>query len=174
MSSSKLLGILLLVGGVLLFVSAGAWGLTQTGGEAPSLESGGFVLLLIVAGAVAFPLVALGVYMLRQGAKEEVDSAQAAKQRKVLDMVAAQGEVAINDVAIELQTDVEDIKDILHRLVGMGIFSGYINWEKGTLYSSDASHLRDLTQCKNCGGDIKLRGKGVASCPWCGTEYFLT
>jgi predicted RNA-binding Zn-ribbon protein involved in translation (DUF1610 family) len=42
------------------------------------------------------------------------------------------------------------------------------------LYSSDASNLRGLEKCKNCGGEIKLAGKGVVVCPFCGTEYFLT
>jgi hypothetical protein len=177
MSSAKLIGIILLVAGILLFVGAGAWGVTRMNqenaeGEA-ALTSDAFVLLLVLAAIPAIVLAAFGVVMLRQGAKEAVDTEEAARQRKILDMVAAQGEVQISDVAIELQSDTETIKDMLHRLVGMGVFSGYINWEKGVLYSVDASALRELSQCKNCGGDIKLTGKGVASCPWCGTEYFL-
>ena len=177
MSSAKIIGIILLVAGILLFVAAGAWGATRMNqenaeGEA-ALSSDAFVLLLVLAAIPSIVLVAFGLVMLRQGAKEAVDTEEAARQRKILDMVAAQGEVQISDVAIELQSDTETIKDMLHRLVGMGVFSGYINWEKGVLYSVDASALRELSQCKNCGGDIKLTGKGVASCPWCGTEYFL-
>jgi tRNA(Ile2) C34 agmatinyltransferase TiaS len=123
---------------------------------------------------IGAPLIGFGVFMLRQGAKEEAESAEAARQRKILDMVKAQGEVSINDVVIELQSDTQTVQNMIHRLVGMGVFSGYINWEKGTLYSAEAANLRELKQCKNCGGEIKLSGKGVVSCPWCGTEYFLT
>ncbi len=174
MTSGRFLGVMILAAGVLLFIGAVAWGLVNMGGEAPNLEAGGFVLLLILAGVVAVPLIFGGVYMLRQGAKEAVDAEEAARQRKILDMVQAKGEVKISAVAIELQTDTEHIQNTLYRLVGMGVFSGYINWDKGTLYSAEASNLRELSQCKNCGGDIQLSGKGVASCPWCGTEYFLT
>ena len=47
-----------------------------------------------------------------------------------------------------------------------GLYSGYINWDKGVLYSSEASKLRDLKQCPNCGGEIVLTGKGVARYAW--------
>ncbi len=174
MGPGRLIGVILLAGGILLFVGAAAWGLTNMGGENPNLEASGFVLLLILAGVVAVPLVGGGLFMLRQGAKEEVETAEAARQRKILDMVAAQGEVSVNDIVIELQSDTDTVQDMIRRLVGMGVLSGYVNWEKGVLYSQDAAALRELKQCKNCGGDIRLTGKGVVSCPWCGTEYFLT
>ena len=167
MSSGKLIGLILIAGGVIVLVGAVAWGLANMGGESPALETSGFVLLLVLAAVVAFPLVGGGIFMLRQGAKEVVEAEEAARQRKILDMVKTQGEVSVDDIVIELQ-------DMIRRLVGMGVLSGYVNWEKGRLYSADAAALRDLKQCKNCGGDIKLSGKGVVSCPWCGTEYFLT
>jgi tRNA(Ile2) C34 agmatinyltransferase TiaS len=63
---------------------------------------------------------------------------------------------------------------MLYSLVGLGLCSGYINWDKGVLYSSEASKLRDLKQCPNCGGEIVLSGKGVARCRFCGTEFFLS
>jgi hypothetical protein len=173
-SSGKLIGIMLIIGGVLVVLAAGAWGAVNMGGESAGLEAGGFVLLLVLAAAVGLPLIAGGVFMVRQGSREEEESAEAAQLRKILDMVKSQGQVPISDVVIELQSETDTVKDMLHRLVGMGVFSGYINWEKGVLYSADAAGLRELRQCKNCGGDIRLTGKGVASCPWCGTEYFLT
>jgi len=63
---------------------------------------------------------------------------------------------------------------MVHQLVGLQVFSGYVNWDKGVIYSADAGNLRDLENCKNCGGEIKLVGKGVVTCKFCGTEYFLT
>jgi tRNA(Ile2) C34 agmatinyltransferase TiaS len=62
---------------------------------------------------------------------------------------------------------------MLHELVGMGLFAGYVNWDEGMLYSRQASELRQLSQCENCGGQLELAGKGVIRCPYCGTEYFL-
>jgi hypothetical protein len=73
-----------------------------------------------------------------------------------------------------MHSSVDSVKDMIYQLVGLQVFSGYINWEKGVLYSSDASKLRELSKCKNCGGEIKLVGKGVVTCKFCGTEYFLT
>jgi tRNA(Ile2) C34 agmatinyltransferase TiaS len=65
------------------------------------------------------------------------------------------------------------VQNQVHALVGMGVFSGYVNWDDGVLYSAEAANLRDLERCKYCGGELKLVGKGVISCPFCGTEYFL-
>jgi hypothetical protein len=88
--------------------------------------------------------------------------------------VKTRGQVRIPDLALEMKASVDDIKAMIYELVGLQVFSGYINWDQGILYSSDASKLRELTQCKNCGGEIQLVGKGVVKCKFCGTEYFLT
>jgi len=77
-------------------------------------------------------------------------------------------------MVLEMQLPRDRIKEMIYSLVGLGVFSGYINWDKGVLYSSDASKLRDLKQCPNCGGEITLTGKGVARCRFCGTEFFLS
>jgi len=77
-------------------------------------------------------------------------------------------------VALEMQLPRDQIKEMVYALVGLGVFNGYINWDKGVLYSQQASQLRDLKACPNCGGEIKLAGKGVASCRFCGTEFFLS
>jgi hypothetical protein len=79
----------------------------------------------------------------------------------------------VSELVIELGSSQQDVQDMIHALVGMGVFSGFINWEEGTLYSEDASGLRDLERCKYCGGELDLAGKGVVTCPYCGTEYFL-
>jgi hypothetical protein len=73
-----------------------------------------------------------------------------------------------------MQLPREQIKDMIYSLVGLGVFSGYIHWDKGVLYSSDASKLRDMKQCPNCGGELQLSGKGVAKCRFCGTEFYLS
>jgi hypothetical protein len=95
------------------------------------------------------------------------------KQRQLLDIVKSRGQVDITDLAIEMKSSAESIKQIVHQLVGLGVFSGYVNWDDGTLYSSDARHLRDLKNCEKCGAPIQLVGKGVVKCKFCGTEYFL-
>lgn len=98
----------------------------------------------------------------------------AGKQRQLLGMVKARGQVHISDLALEMRLPRDQVQQMIYELVNMGLYSGYINWDEGTLYSSQASELRNLDKCKNCGGQLELAGKGVIRCPYCGTEYFLT
>ena len=172
MNSGRLVGIILIVVGFGVAVIASLWLASQvTGGQ---LQSGG----AIVGGALAFIPVALltgfGFYMYVQGGKEAESESEMQKQRQLLDIVKSRGQVAVSDLVLEMKTNVDSVKSMVHQLVGLQVFSGYINWDKGILYSSDASNLRGLEKCKNCGGEIKLAGKGVVACPFCGTEYFLT
>jgi hypothetical protein len=130
----------------------------------------GFALLVVLLVA---PMAGVGGFLLVRGRKEQVEEQQAAMQRKILDMVKTRGRVDVSDVVVELQSDLPAVQDMVYKLVGMGVFSGYVNWDEGTLYSTEASELRGIEQCKNCGGNLTLAGKGVIKCPYCGTEYFL-
>jgi hypothetical protein len=128
---------------------------------------------LALVGIVALPLAGAGVFLMTRGRQEAQTQAVAEKQRRLLDMVSARGQLAISDAAVELQAPREEVRNWIYRLVGLGVFSGYINWDDGVLYSAQASQLREMTNCKKCGGEVKLAGKGVVKCPYCGTEYFL-
>jgi hypothetical protein len=172
MNSGRLVGIILIVVGFGIAVIAGLWLASQVNGG--QVQSGG---ALIGAGLAFIPvalLVGFGIYLYVQGGKEAESESEMQKQRQLLDIVKSRGQVAVSDLALEMKTNVDTVRNMVHQLVGLQVFSGYINWDKGVLYSSDASKLRDLTKCKNCGGEIKLAGKGVVVCPFCGTEYFLT
>jgi hypothetical protein len=172
MNTGRLVGIILLVVGFGVAVIAGLWLALQVSND--QITSGGAV----VGAGIAFIPVALlagfGIYMYIQGGKEAVEESAMQKQRQLLDIVKSRGEVSVSDLAMEMQVNADSVKDMVHQLVGLQVFSGYINWDKGTLYSTDASQLRGLEKCKNCGGEIKLVGKGVVTCKFCGTEYFLT
>jgi hypothetical protein len=130
----------------------------------------GFALLILV---IVAPLVGFGVITLTRGRTEQAETIQAESMRKVLDMVKTRGKVNLSDVVIELHSDLPTVQGMIYKLVGMGVFSGYVNWDEGVLYSEEASNLHDMTQCKHCGGNLTLAGKGVIKCPYCGTEYFL-
>jgi hypothetical protein len=172
MNTGRLVGIILVAVGFGVAVIAGLWLALQVSSE--QISSGGAV----VGAGLAFIPVALlagfGIYMYVQGGKEAVEESAMQKQRQLLDIVKSRGEVGVSDLAMEMGVKVDDVKSMVHQLVGLQVFSGYINWDKGVLYSSDASNLRGLEKCKNCGGEIKLVGKGVVTCKFCGTEYFLT
>ena len=172
MNSGRLVGILLIVVGFGIAVIAGLWLALQV--SAGGLQAGGAVL---GAGIVFIPvavLVGFGIYMFVRGGKDAEEESTMQKQRQLLDIVKSRGEVKVSDLALEMRVSADVVRDMVHQLVGLQVFSGYVNWDKGVIYSADAGNLRDLENCKNCGGEIKLVGKGVVTCKFCGTEYFLT
>ncbi len=160
------------VAGVLLVIGAGAVvviGLAVLG----VFSAAGFGVGVILLAVISLPLLGAGAFLLVKSRQEGQDEAVVAKQRKILDMVSARGQVSIADVALELKASRDQVQSWVYNLVGLGLFSGYINWNDGTLYSAQAAQLRDLTTCKKCGGQVSLAGKGVIKCQYCGTEYFL-
>jgi hypothetical protein len=170
MNLNRLVGVMLIVLGLVVGGVTVAWLFTNDSLEGPARILGlGIALVVLVA-----PLVGGGVYMAAFGGQQARQQAEAAQQRKLLNIVQTRGEIRLDELVIEMQVPRERIKDMLHTLVGLGVFSGYINWDKGVLYSSQASQLRALDKCPNCGGEIELSGKGVATCRFCGTEFFLS
>ena len=172
MNNSRLIGIVLSIAGLGVAVIAGLWLASQVSSGAVS--SGG----ALVGAGIAFIPVALfmgfGIYLYQRGGVEAQEESTMHKQRQLLDILKSRGQVSVNDMALEMQVSVDAVKDMVHQLVGLQVFSGYVNWNDGKLYSAEASNLRDLKQCKNCGGEITLAGKGVVVCRFCGTEYFLS
>ncbi|HZD11585.1 MAG TPA: hypothetical protein VE553_09600 [Candidatus Binatia bacterium] len=138
-----------------------------------SLPRSAAVLGFGLGAAVLILPLAAGVFMLWKGGQEAAANVQAQKQRELLNMVKTQGQVAISDLAIEMDTSRDRVQAMLYDLVGKGLFSGYVNWDEGMLYSRQASELRDRSTCEVCGGQLELAGHGVIRCPYCGTEYFL-
>lgn len=172
MNNSRLIGIVLTVVGIGVALIAGLWLASQV--SAQQLTSGG----ALVGAGLAFIPVALfmgfGVYLFMKGGQEAQEESVMQKQRQLLDILKSRGQVAVADMAIEMRVSADQVKDMVHQLVGLQVFSGYVNWEEGVLYSAEARNLRELDKCKNCGGEIKLAGKGVVACKFCGTEYFLS
>ena len=168
---TRTVGILLLVAaaGICLLGSA----LLGSGAASGQTSTGGALLGFMILFIIVAPIAGGGVFVVLRGRREEEEQAEADRQRKVLDMVQARGQVSISDVIVELQSDLPTVQDMVYKLVGMGVFSGYINWDEGTLYSAQAADLHAITNCKNCGGEVNFAGRGVQQCPFCGTEYFL-
>lgn len=179
MGSGRLVGIILAVVGVGIAVIGGLWLASQvqvyatsegvTGLSSGGALLGGFLLFIPVALLVGF-----GVFSYLRGGVREQEESVMQKQRQLLDIIKSRGQVSVNDVALEMHVPVDSVRDMVHQLVGLQVFSGYINWKDGTLFSSDASQLRQLDHCKNCGGELTLAGKGIVVCKFCGTEYFLS
>ncbi|MBZ0284244.1 MAG: hypothetical protein K8L97_26125 [Anaerolineae bacterium] len=170
MNTGRLVGVILIVVGFGIAVIAGLWLALQV----QQIGAGGALIGAVIAFIPVALLVGGGIYMYVIGSKEVVEESSMQQQRQLLDIVKSRGQVAVADLALEMKTSVDNVKNLLNQLVGLQVFSGYVNWEKGVIYSSDAKQLRELDKCKNCGGEIKLVGKGVVTCRFCGMEYFLS
>src|SRR5699024_4337928 len=101
---------------------------------------------------LVLPLVGAGIFFIVKGSAEAKNLARVKEQRKVLDMVKTRGQVQISDMVLELQSSTEKVRDDIYDLVGRGLFSGYVDWDKGVLYSVQASQLQGRSSCPNCGG----------------------
>lgn len=170
MNTGRLIGIILIVTGFIVAVLAGLWLAVQ----AADLQPGGLVLGAGLAFIPVALLIGFGIFLYVRGGQEAERESAMQQQRRLLDILKSRGQVGVNEMALEMGLSVDTVKDLVHQLVGLQVFSGYVNWRDGTLYSSDASKLRELERCKNCNGEIVLAGKGVVTCKYCGTEYFLT
>lgn len=171
-SRGKTVGLILTVAGVVLAVALGLWlyfGFQEGQLEASGAAFGG----ALFAGVLILPMVGAGLFIFKKGSDEERDLARVREQRKLLDMVKTRGQVAVSDLVLELNANTDKVRNDIYDLVGRGLFSGYVDWDKGVLYSVDASALSGQSNCPNCGGQLELAGKGVIKCPYCGSEIFL-
>jgi hypothetical protein len=168
-SSGKAIGFILIGVGLVILLASIAWVLVVEAKTRGGAALGGVLALIIVA-----PLIGGGAFLLTQANREDKAMAEVARQRRLLGIIKAQGQVNISDLVLELRTNREQVRHWIYDLVDKGLFSGYINWDQGTLYSEQASQLNQETSCKHCGGAVRLAGKGVLRCPFCGTEYFIS
>jgi hypothetical protein len=168
MSSGKTVGMILVVVGLIILTLGVVWALA-TNWE----TTAAFVLAVVIAVIIGLPFLGVGAYLVARGRAEEAQMAEVQKQKQILNLVATQGQVSIAQAALELDVSRDQIKAWVYDLVGKGLFSGYINWDDGLLISRRAAELRG-NKCPQCGGQVELSGKGVVSCPFCGTEIFLT
>jgi len=170
--SGRTVGAILLALSLVVFLVTAALMVAQyTGGDT---TIGGAVLgIALMTIFVSLPLLAAGVWFFTKGRRETADFAEVEKQKKILNMVVTKGQVSVADAALELNSSRDQVKEWVYDLVGKGLFSGYINWDQGMLYSKQAAQMREGQKCPNCGGQLELAGKGVITCPFCGTDIFL-
>jgi hypothetical protein len=139
-------------------------------GLATGRSAGGIVLGFVL---FSLPFLAVGLYFLLQSKGEIKQQTEAEKERAVLDAVTARGRVTVPDLAIDTDSSRDDVRRYIYDLIGKGLFTVYVNWEKGELVSAEAAQIKEDT-CPNCGGQVELAGKGLVRCPYCGTETYLS
>jgi len=168
----RTVGIILIAMSIMLFLATAGLMVAQLAGGDTTV--GGAALGVVLTTVfLSLPLAAAGAWFYARGRREAAAFAEVEKEKKILNMVITQGQVSVSDVALELDASLDQVKEWVYDLVGKGLFSGYIHWEDGMLYSRQASQLRAGQKCPNCGGELKLAGKGVITCPYCGADIFL-
>lgn len=171
-ASGRVIGLILVVAGLVLGVAFTVW--IMFGMNEGNLEGSGAALgLTLLLGLIVLPMVGGGIFLWLRGNAEARELSVISEQRKLLDMVKTRGQLNIDDAVLELNSSRDEVQDNLHALVGGGLFSGYVDWDKGVLYSVEAKELSGRQTCPNCGGPVELAGKGLIKCPYCGAEIFL-
>ena len=87
----KIVGLGLMIGSVVIFIAFAAWAGTAL--MTAETSSGGMVLGLVLALVVLTPIFGVGVYLFRSGTAEQGQYAVVQQERRILNMVLAQGQV---------------------------------------------------------------------------------
>lgn len=100
-------------------------------------------------------------------------AAYASKEPALIAAVHQRGRLALYDLAQQLDLSEARLREVVYAALEHGRFSGYADWRRGILFSSDAQRLREGRACPHCGGPMDLAGRGAIACPYCGTEVLL-
>lgn len=173
-STSGTLGLVLVAAGVLLGIVMAVWLATGILDEGSDLELSGAALGALFCLTVAvIPLIGGGLLIYTRAKREQAAMANVERQRRLLGIVEAAGDITIADLALETGGTRDTVRQDLYDLVSKGLFAGYVDWDRGRLIAQRASELREMGHCPNCGGQLELGGKGMVTCPYCGAEIFL-
>jgi hypothetical protein len=88
-------------------------------------------------------------------------------------LVAARARIGLDELGRELNAPPALLRAWIYRAVGAGDLQGYMDWNKGVVYSREAHALKSARRCPGCAGKLELVGRGVVQCPYCDTEIFL-
>ncbi len=167
----RTVGVVLIVIGLVICLVVGAF-------VGSGLASGRANVAATILGVGVFGVIPLllfagvGAYLFVKGSAESKELTEVRKKERLVGMIQAQGQVSLNNIMIEQHMSREEVRQDIYELVSQGLFDGYIDWQKGTFYSRDASRVGS-NKCPNCGGIREIVGKGIVKCPYCGVELFI-
>lgn len=169
--NGKIIGPILIVVGIgILIVAVLFFGV---GISESSITKAGAVMGIVLMGFCPMALFGgVGVYLLVSAGKEADEVAVIRKKERILGLIQSQGQASVGSIMVELDLTKEQVTNAIYELVGMGLFTGYIDWDKLTFYSKSASAVGS-NQCPNCGGIRELVGMGVVKCPYCEVALFI-
>ncbi len=159
--------------GLAVLIALAAAGFMAAGYWTGKLGAPGAVLGFILFGLVPASVAAgVGVFLFLAGRKRERESQRAKQLERILGLIRSRGQVPIDQIMVELRMDRQAVQDAIYELVSLGLFTGYIDWERMIFYTADASQVGSTT-CPNCGGQREFVGKGIVRCPYCGATLFI-
>jgi DNA-directed RNA polymerase subunit RPC12/RpoP len=167
----KTIGVILIAVGLVLLLAVGA--MLGVFSASTGLNAGGLALGMVLIIVIVLPIIAAGVFLTVKGGQEAAEMAEVAQEKKLLNMIVTQGKISIGEAALELRLTRDQVKEYVYDLVGKGLFTGYVNWDDGMLMSQQASQM-PKNKCPNCGAQLELAGKGTITCPYCGTDIFMS
>ncbi|OQY26511.1 MAG: hypothetical protein B6243_14120 [Anaerolineaceae bacterium 4572_5.2] len=123
--SGRTVGMLIIIGGFILACGGIAVSMASVSVD-PNGTAGGMVLGVVLSLLVAAPVIGFGAFLFWRGKKELTELTRIKKQKTILNMVKTQGQVDVNEVALELGATSEGVRTLIYDLVGKGLFHGYI------------------------------------------------
>ncbi len=169
MSSRLLAGL-----SVTLAVAGAAWGALwaawlvaqhRAGALDPAAALLGAALLILPTLVVAWGGAALLALRARRRAREE---AAARLERRLAEAVRTRGRVRLAALAREWGVTEGDLAAALESLVGLGVFRGRVDWDRGEAFAEGAA---PEAPCPNCGGVLVPAGQGLLACRHCGSRF---
>ncbi len=125
----------------------------------------GVILFALLPALAAWIAGAILLVRARRRCRQEHD---ADLETRLAEAVRTRAIVRIAELANEWHISENDIRAAVQRLVGLDLFRGRVDWERGVLTAQYAS----LTQsCPHCGGPLEPAGQGLLVCRYCGSRF---
>jgi predicted transcriptional regulator len=140
-----------------------------TGLASGQLEATGFAAGLLV---FSLPFFAVSAFVLLKARAEGGELSALAREQRVLDAIRSRGKASFAELAQAAGIPEPEARLALQSLVGKNLFTGYINWKAGEVFSREAGDFASGKSCPNCGAPLGVAGKGIAKCAYCGTEIY--